>query len=74
MKLQKVEKLDKNVISSFKIYKRPFTSVIQFECPRFEKFKKLQDFSPIPATTGGGEITPSPRPNSLKYLKNNLSY
>ena len=31
MKLQKVEKLDKSVISSIKIYKRPFTSVIRFE-------------------------------------------
>ena len=31
MKLQKVEKLDKNVISSIKIYKHPFTSVIWFE-------------------------------------------
>ena len=31
MKLQKVEKLDKKVISSFKIYMRPFTSVIRFE-------------------------------------------
>ena len=29
MKLQKVEKLDKNVISSIKIYKRPFTAVIR---------------------------------------------
>ena len=31
MKLQKVEKLDKNFISSIKIYKRLFTSAIQFE-------------------------------------------
>ena len=31
MKLQKVEKLDKKVISSIKIYTRPFTSVIRFE-------------------------------------------
>ena len=31
MKLQKVEKLDKKVISSIRIYMRPFTLVIQFE-------------------------------------------
>ena len=29
-------------------------------------------FNPIPAKEGGRKITP--RPNSLKYLKNNLSY
>ena len=32
MKLQKVEKLGKKVISSIKIYMRPFTSVIRFDC------------------------------------------
>ena len=37
MKLQKVEKLDKNFISSFKIYKRPFTSAIRFEGQSFNK-------------------------------------
>ena len=31
MKLQKAEKLDKNVISSIKVYKRPFTSVTRFD-------------------------------------------
>ena len=31
MKLQKVEKLDKEVISSIKIYTRPVTSVIRFK-------------------------------------------
>ena len=31
MKLQKVEKLDKKVISSIKIYMRPFNSVILFD-------------------------------------------
>ena len=31
MELQKVEKLDKKVFTSFKIYTRPFTSVIRFD-------------------------------------------
>ena len=30
IKLQNVEKLDKKVVSSIKIYKRPFTLVIRF--------------------------------------------
>ena len=34
MKLQKVEKLDKKVISSIKICTRPFTSVILFDSIR----------------------------------------
>ena len=36
MKLQKVEKLDKKVISSIKIYTRPFTSVNRFDSIRFK--------------------------------------
>ena len=40
MKLQKVEKLDKKVISSIKIYTRPLTSVIRFEW-RFRGFWAL---------------------------------
>ena len=38
MKLQKVEKLGKRVISSIKIYTRPFTSVILFDVSFWENF------------------------------------
>ena len=38
MKLQKVEKLDKRLISSIKICTRPFTLVIQFDVSFSENF------------------------------------
>ena len=41
MKLQKVQKLDKKVISSVKIYKCPFTSVIHSNVLKFIKTERL---------------------------------
>ena len=41
MKLQKFEKLDKEVISSIKIYARPFTSVIRFDSGTYNQEKAM---------------------------------
>ena len=52
MKLQKVEKLGKRVISSIKIYTRPFTSVILFDVAYVLNEWLQIVFQETPSTTG----------------------